>query len=163
MLEEFLDKDEKILFQTKKQKKLYFKNYLSSIFMFIIVWVLLDAFFIYLMTIKDVSMKYWYLAIPVAGFNALSLLIMWSNFVRHTDGMSSHVYAITNKAVYSFNNHKGIDIKKILFKDITSLKKDEENNTFIVASATSLIEFKYIEDVNGYFNELSKHINKIEN
>lgn len=160
ILKEFLDKDEQIIASTKIKLKMFALNKLRSYLLYIIMWIIMNAFFLYLFFLQ-ISTQYWFVCIPIIGFDLLGLLAIFNSISKPANEMCDIGYAYSNKALYVYNEGRHKSVNKILYSDAIGFEKTREGTKgFFVYSKTNCIKVEYIESEDFWYKEIAKYINK---
>lgn len=148
LLKEKLGKDEKIESIIKQSKNEHIKNYFLSNLIYIVIWLGLDAYFAYLMTLSTVNQNYWFIIIPMVGLNLLKIWTSMFAYLKATSEVKVSAYVLTNKALYFYQDGKYKTCNKILYKDVVSVKKSEYMlDGFYVASKDNFIKIINVENM----------------
>lgn len=128
--------------RTEKQtRRACLKNSLMANLFYIILWIGFDIFFIYVISMKGVTEKFWFVTISVAGLNLVRLWVYVFNCFKLFAEADATTYIFTDKAVYYYYNGKFKDLKRIGYEEIITLEKSEYYyDGFYVASADKMIK-----------------------
>ena len=152
--------DETVLYKSKPSTKKCLTSKLKSNLMYILMWVLMNGFFVYLLLLQDIAKKYWFVGIPILCFDLLGLLALYTAISKEANRISDLEYVLTNKAVYYINNSSFKQIKRIYFNDITRFEKDSSNaNVFYVCTKDDALKFEYLSNEDAFYSELAKKVN----
>ena len=163
-VKQFFDKDEQIEFCSKCSFKSYLKNVLLANFLYIIMWVAFDLFFVYLLTKDAIVQKYWFTILPLAGLNILKVWTSVFAYLKEKNDMNNSGYVMTNKAFYEYVDNKYKVIKKIKYEDIYAVEKsDYIVDGFFLASKTDCIKVVNTPDSSELFTRLVKKAKPINN
>jgi len=132
----------------------------QAVFIFIFMWIAMDAFFIYLLTLKDMSSTYWFVAIPIVFFNVLGGLSLWVNMAKGQNEIADICYICTNKAIYLVNEYGYKNVSKIDFTEITKVEKSIKGEGFVVCSEFKSINVAYIHNIMEWYKEIEKRTTK---
>lgn len=154
-----INKDEKIEINAELNIGTNIKNSIMSNLIYIIMWLAFDVFFIYIMTLEKVQKDFWFVLIPVCGFN---LLILWTyvfKLLRIKGEIKDTGYILTNQAIYYYADNKYKQLKRISFEDIVVVEKSEfVFDGFYVASKNETIHVKNIKEEKEMFDILIKKV-----
>lgn len=133
-----------------QSKTAYLKNVLMANLFYIVLWIGFDIFFIYVISTKGVTEQFWFVTISVAGLNLLKIWMFVFKCLKDFAEVKTTAYAITDKAVYFFNDGKFKDYKRIAYSEIITIEKSEYYyDGFYIASAD-----KFIKVINTNEQEL---------
>jgi len=156
-----INDDEVIELNLERSPKKLLLNSIMANIMYIILWIGFDVFFIYIMTKESVSQQYWFIMVPVCGFNLIKIWVYALKTMKDISEIKHSGYALTNKAFYYYSNGKYKELKRIEFKDIVVLEKSEYMfDGFYVASLDKHIHVNNINDMKEMFEELQEKILK---
>ena len=160
LLKDFLDKDEVVIGSTKSQVKYFTINKLKSYWLYIIMWLIMNAFFLYLYFLQEISNNYWFVCIPIIGFDLLGLLAIFNSIAKPANDMADIGYAYSDKALYMYNTGRHKYVNKILYSDVVGFEKAKEGTKgFYVYSKTNVIKIEFIENEAFWYKEIAKRIN----
>lgn len=160
MEENFIEKGEKILITSKYSGKACTMSKLKSCLLYIIMWVLMNAFFIYLLLLEKLAYKYWFVAVPIICFDIVGILVLYNLIAKSINKIADCTYAITDKAFYLYNKGKYKQIKRFAFEDIILFEKDKTNaHIFYVCTKNDFIEVSFIENENEFYAQIAKMVN----
>ena len=160
IIKEFLDKDEQVIAITQTKLKMFTINKLKSYLIYIIMWLIMNAFFIYIYLMQEISNNYWFVCIPILGFDLLGLLAIFNSIAKPSNEIADIGYAYTNKALYMYNNGRHKYVNKILFTEVEGFEKAREGTKgFYVYSKTNVIKIEFIENEVFWYKEIAKRIN----
>lgn len=125
----------------------------------IVMWLILDAFFVYLMLLKNISINYWFISIPMIGFNVLAIMSLFIDISREQNRVADITYILTNKAVYYINNGGFKQNIRVPIEEITKFEKDRDGvHTFFVCTKDNYFKVEYISD-GGFYSQMAKLVN----
>lgn len=151
--------NETILYEAKANLKQCIKSRLSAWLLMIVMWVIMDAFFVYLILLKSISINYWFVAIPVIGFNVLAMLMFFVDVSREQNRVADITYILTDKAVYYINNGGFKQNIRFSIQDIVKFEKDKNSvHTFFVCVKDNFFKVEYISD-GGFYAQMAKLVN----
>lgn len=135
------------------------KSTLLANLMYIILWVAFDVFFVYIITIESIQQDFWFITIPVCGFN---LLIVWTyvfKVLKEKASLKGTGYILTDKAFYYYADNKYKQLQRIDLQDIITVEKSEYiADGFYVASLTNNIHVKNIQEEKELFDALVQKV-----
>lgn len=147
----------------KFSKSIYLKGSLLANLIYTIMWIAFDIFFIYIMCIENVSQKFWFVIIPICGLNIIKIWMYIFKVLKDINDNKQSGYALTDKAVYYYNDGKYKELKRISFEEIVALEKSEYySDGFFVATLTNVIHVKNIAEQKELFETLTEKINTWE-
>lgn len=155
-----LKNNETILYKSKPSIKKCVFSKLKSYLMYIIMWLLLNGFFVYLMLLQDIVKKYWFVALPFACFDVIGLLMTYTSISKETNRVANFEYILTDKAVYFCDNSPARIVRRFAYEEIVKFEKDNYNsNLFYVQSQNDVICVEYIANQADFYAELAKRVN----
>ncbi|MBQ9786504.1 MAG: hypothetical protein IJW25_03445 [Clostridia bacterium] len=156
-----IDEKEVIDINAEVNVSKYIKNVLLANIIYIILWIAFDIFFIFLMTKDAVSSKFWFVSLPICGFNIIRLWAFISKILKEVKEIKDTGYVLTNKAIYYYSNNKYKELKRIALEDIVAVEKSEYMlDGFFVATQTATIHIKNIVEEKELFDSLTQILQK---
>jgi len=120
----------------------------------------MDAFFVYLIFLQEIASKYWFVSIPIIGFNILGVVALYIGCARELSGLADKTYILTDKAIYFINHSSYKQTKRIAISDVARFEKDKSNShIFYVCTQNDFIKVEYIENEMNFYSQLAKLIN----
>lgn len=158
--QKIIQNNEVVLYKSKPSVKVCILSKLKSYLMYIIMWLLLNGFFLYLMFLQDIVEKYWFVALPFACFDIIGLLMTYTSIAKETSRIADIEYFLTDKAVYFCDNSQFKIVRKFTYEEIVKFEKDKYNsNMFYVYSKNDVITFEYMSNQTVFYAELAKRVN----
>lgn len=156
---EIINKDEKIIMTTScSLKKCIGAKLLSNI----VMWLLMNGFFLYLITLQKIAYKYWFVCVPIIGFDVLGALAIYICIFKYYNSIADNNYILTDKAVYLYVDNTYKLNKRLSFESITRFEKDKSNpNIFYVCTKNDFIKIENIKNSNTFYSELAKMVNSL--
>lgn len=162
MEEKIINDGETVLYKTKPSIKNCVLSKLKSYLIYIIMWAIMNGFFVYLILLQNIAKKYWFTGIPILCFDLLGLLIIYSSISKEANRIANMEYILTDKAVYFHDKYNYKQVKRFSFADITRFEKDKDNaHVFYVCIENDYITFEYMEKEDAFYSELAKRVNSI--
>lgn len=156
-----INNDEGIESTYNYSKKAYIKNCILENLLYIFLWVAFDVFFVYMMLIESVKTEFWFVILPVGGFNLLTIWLLSFIIIKNITRKKNTGCILTDKAIYLFNKGTYKELKRIGFDEVVVLEKsDYICDGFYVASKTNHIHVKNITNEKELFEKL---VEKIKN
>lgn len=160
IIKQFMDKDEQVIASTKINLKMFIINKLKSYIVYIFMWFIMNAFFIYLFFMQNISTQYWFICIPIIGFDLIGMLAIFNGIAKPSNDMADIGYAYTDKALYMYNTGRHKYVNRILFSEVDGFEKAQEGTKgFFVYSKTNFIKIEFIENEAFWYKEIAKRIN----
>ena len=123
-IDDFIDKDEEILWRGKPKKSAFIWSKILTMLPFALLWVLFDGFFIGIMTVNNVfSQIPTFMVIFIIFFLIFHLTPFWiwlSNIITAGIQHKNIEYALTTKRII-IRSGIVVDIKNIYYMDIQSI------------------------------------------
>lgn len=160
IIKPFLDKDETVIASANPNVKMFAKNKLRSYWLYITMWALMNLFFVYLFFLQDISFKYWFVSIPIFGFDVLGVLAVYNSIAKHSNDIADIGYVYTNKALYAYNSGHNKMVNKIAYADVIGFEKAKEGTKgFYIHTKSNYIKVEYIDNEDFWYKEIVKRVN----
>lgn len=161
IVKNFMEKDEQVIASTKVNLKMFALNKIKSYMLYIIMWVIMNGFFVYLFLMQQISNQYWFVCIPIIGFDLLGLLAIFNSIAKPSNEMADIGYVYTNKALYSYNIGRHKSVNRIAYADAKGFEKTGDGTRgFYVYAETNTIKVEYIDNEDFWYKEIAKYINQ---
>lgn len=161
LVKSLFDEDESVLYSEKTNISMFVKRKLLGMLPLIVMWILLDAFYIYLTTLNSIANKYWFILIPIVGFNIIALVCVYVSIAKNCILVESIGYVFTNKGIYKYDDsgYKNVDV--ILFEDLIDFEKNKNSlGGFIIRSEYKTIVLNDFKDVKVWYTKIATMIQK---
>ena len=140
--------------------KLCFFSKLKSFLIYIIMWIIMNGFFVYLITLEELAYKYWFVAVPIVCFDILGILMIYTAVAKDANRLSNYSYVLTDKAIYFYDDGEHKQTKRIALDNVTHFERDKNNShIFYVCTQNDFIKFEYVLDENNFYMQLAKSVN----
>jgi len=156
LVKSLFDSDETVLFSEKVKLSMFVKRKIISMLPLGIMWILLDVFYIYLTTLNSIADKYWFIMIPIIGFNIIAVLSVYVSIAKACILVEHIGYVFTNKGIYKYDDsgYKNIDV--ILFEDLIGFEKNKNAfSGFIIRSEFKSIVLNDFKGVNMWYTKIA--------
>lgn len=155
-----MSENEQIIISSKIDTKICVKSKLKSHLMLIIMWLLMNAFFVYLLFMQDIAFKYWFVAIPILGFDVLGILGVYNAISKELVRVADIGYVLTDKAIYCYHAGSYKNVTKISFEEISRFEKDKTDPTaFYLCSKDKSIKVEYLPNQTVWYTHIAKKVN----
>lgn len=160
LVKSFFDKDEIIIGATTTDTKRFALNKIRSFWLYIVMWIIINLFFVYLYFLQDISHEYWFVAIPILGFDLIGVLAIYNSVMKQVNEIAEIGYVYTNKAIYVYNSGHNKMVNKILYTDVTGFEKAKEGTKgFYIYAHANCIKIEHLDNENFWYKEIVKQIN----
>lgn len=157
---EIVNTNENVLLTAKYSVKACAVSKLKACSLYIFMWVIMNAFFVYLTLLEKISYKYWFVSVPIICFDIIGILALYNFISKSINKIAEYTYVITDRAFYFYNGGKYKQLKRFSFQDITYFEKDKrDSHIFYVCSKNDYVEVAYIQNEVEFYSLLAKMIN----
>ncbi len=155
-----IDSGEEVIIESKSSLKKCTGAKLKGFLILFIMWLAMDVFFCYLIFQQQIAGKYWFVSIPIIGFNILAILSIYISVAKEYTRVADFKYILTNKAVYFCDDSAHKQIKRLAIENITRFEKDKaSSSTFYACTDKDFIKFEYLENSQEFYSQLARTVN----